>query len=212
MCVCVLEITEAIFNYNLSIFLLHCIYICSTVENPKMFCIDFEDDDLVSDTWGEYRPWVLNDGVTVVEDEQCPQGKKCGFFNGSGVLEVPFFSNNYGHWPNLRIELQYKMISFEAPIDQGIVSNDCFPDGDGLYADGNSLFISANDETFNAGLKDVTKTGPTVTAVSNIESSHSTYPRVATQCIIPACDCTIIYKQSSVSRIMSVCGKLPATE
>ena len=133
-----------------------------------MFCIDFEDDDLVSDTLGEYRPWVLNDGVTVVENVECPQGKRCGFFNAS-VLEVPFFSNNYGHWPNLRIELQYKMISFGGNIDQGIVSNDCFPDGTGLYADGNSLFLSANNLKFKGGLKDSTVLpGTTVAVVSNI--------------------------------------------
>ena len=131
-----------------------------------MFCIDFEDDDLVSNTWGEYRPWVLNDGVTVVNSPDCPQGKRCGFFNES-VLEVPFFSNNYGHWPSLRITLQYKMISFSGTIDQGIVSNDCFPKGTGEYAPGNSLFISANDDEFNGGLKDLT--GTTVTVVSNIE-------------------------------------------
>ena len=147
----------------------------STVEDPKMFCIDFEDDDLVSDTWGEYRPWVLNDGVTVVNSSDCPQGDRCGFFNGSGVLEVPFFSNNYGHWPSLRITLQYNMIAFEGNIDQGIVSNDCFPDGTGQYADGNSLFISANDHVFNGGLKDSPGNETTVTVVSNMLKSQSIY-------------------------------------
>ena len=133
-----------------------------------MFCIDFEDDDLVSDTWGEYRPYVFNDGVTVVDGPQCQHGR-CGFFNRS-VLEVPFFSNNYEHWPNLRITLEYKMIPSSANLDQGIVSNDCFPDGTGLYADGNSLFISANYVNFNGGLKDLTGLpGTTVTVVSNIE-------------------------------------------
>ncbi len=141
---------------------------CSTVEDPRMFCIDFEDDDLVSNTWGEYRPWVLNDGVTVVTSPGCPQGSRCGFFNES-VLEVPFFSNNYGHWPNLRITLEYKLIAFSGNNDQGIVSNDCFPNGNGLFAAGNSLFISVNGKDFNGGLKDTPATGTTVTVVSNIE-------------------------------------------
>ena len=147
-----------------------------------MFCIDFEDNDLVSDTWGEYRPYVFNDGVTVVKDTQCPQGDRCGFFNGSGVLEVPFFSNNYGHWPSLRIELEFKMISFSGNIDQGIVSNDCVPDGTGLYAAGNSLYISANDNTFNTGLKDPSRAGPTVTVnvVSNICPLYLATRRYAT--------------------------------
>ncbi|KAI0240459.1 hypothetical protein LSAT2_008807 [Lamellibrachia satsuma] len=58
----------------------------SGLKTPLMFCIDFEDDDLVSNTAGVYRPWILNDGVTVVADAQCPQGQRCGFFNES-VLE-----------------------------------------------------------------------------------------------------------------------------
>ncbi|KAK2153742.1 hypothetical protein NP493_2267g00009 [Ridgeia piscesae] len=132
-------------------------------EDKRMFCIDFEDDDLVSDTWGEYRPYVYNDGVTVVDGPQCPQGNRCGFFSNESVLEVPFFSNNYGHWPNLRITLEYKMIPSSANLDQGIVSNDCFPNGNGKFAAGNSLFISANDKTFNAGLKNPIGVGPTVT-------------------------------------------------
>ena len=163
-----------------------------------MFCIDFEDDDLVSDLSGVYRPWVLNDGVTVV-NSGCPQGNRCGFFNAS-VLEVPFFANNYGHWPNLRITLEYKMISFSGNIDQGIVSNDCFPNGNGQYAAGNSLFISANDQDFNGGLKDATAT--TVTVVRNIGYYHYTYIRVATQHLHHARNFTILYKQSSLSRIM----------
>ena len=65
------------------------------------------------------------------------------------------------------------MISFNGNIDQGIVSNDCFPNGNGKFAAGNSLFISANDKTFNAGLKNPIGVGPTVTVnvvnmVSNI--------------------------------------------
>ena len=86
------------------------------------------------------------------------------------------------------------MIPSSANLDQGIVSNDCFPDGTGLYADGNSLFISANYVNFNGGLKDLTGLpGTTVTVVSNIEQSQSTYLRVATQCLHHACNCTIMY-------------------
>ena len=101
--------------------------------------------------------------------------------SNESVLEVPFFSNNYGHWPNLRITLEYKLIAFSGNIDQGIVSNDCFPNGNGLFAAGNSLFISVNGNNFNGGLKDTPTTGTTVTVVSNIEWSQSTFPRVATQ-------------------------------
>ena len=121
----------------------------STVENGLMFCIDFEDDDLVSNTAGVYRPWILNDGVTVVTDAQCPQGQRCGFFNES-VLEVPFFSNNYVHWPSMRITLSYRMTQASA-LDQGIISNDCF--NQVANADGNSLYCSASSTDFTAGLK-----------------------------------------------------------
>ena len=114
-----------------------------------MFCIDFEDDDLVSNTAGVYRPWILNDGVTVVTDAQCPQGQRCGFFNES-VLEVPFFSNNYAQWPSLKITFEY-MMTAQTPIDQGIISNDCFNQAE--YAAGNSLYCSADSNTLKSGVK-----------------------------------------------------------
>ena len=117
-----------------------------------MFCIDFEDDDLVSNIAGVYRPWILNDGVTIVDSLMgvtCPQGQRCGFFNES-VLEVAFFSNNYAQWPSLRITLDY-MMTASTPIDQGIISNDCFNQANN--AAGNSLYCSANINTFNGGLK-----------------------------------------------------------
>ena len=105
------------------------------------------------------------------------------------------------------------MISFSGGnIDQGIVSNDCFPDGDGLYTAGNSLFISANDVDFNGGLKDLPGPGNTVTVVSIIATNHSNDPLIAMERLHPACNCTIIYKQCLISRIMSMCGKPPAIE
>jgi len=115
-----------------------------------MFCIDFEDDDLVQNGT-PYQPWVMNRGVTVVNDQQCPQGEKCGFFNAS-LLEVPFFSNNYDPWHGLVITLHYRQTA-KSNIDQGIISNDCF--GGVPFAPGNSLYCSAaGDGTrFNAGLK-----------------------------------------------------------
>ncbi|KAI0216080.1 hypothetical protein LSAT2_031858, partial [Lamellibrachia satsuma] len=126
------------------------------IEERLMFCIDFEDDDLVANGPGFYEPWVLNDGVTIVDSAvnpgvNCPQGQRCGFFNES-VLEVPFFSNNYAHWPSLRITLSYKMTQ-RTNIDQGIISNDCFPDATVPFAPGNSLYCSADDNDFKAGLK-----------------------------------------------------------
>ncbi|KAK2153741.1 hypothetical protein NP493_2267g00008 [Ridgeia piscesae] len=130
---------------------------CSFWDQDQLTCVQvwFDVDECV--TTG-HQTDVLN-----YTTPNCPQGKRCGFFNES-VLEVPFFSNNYGHWPSLRITLQYKMISFSGTIDQGIVSNDCFPKGTGEYAPGNSLFISANDDEFNGGLKDLTGTTVTVAA------------------------------------------------
>lgn len=124
---------------------------CLIVEEPLMFCINFEDDDLVTND--VYQPWVLNDGVTIVEGASfgCPEGKRCGFFNES-ILELPFFSNNYGHWNSLRITLHYKMIA-TSDVDQGIVSNDCYKDV--ANAPGNSLYCSVGGagDVFKAGLK-----------------------------------------------------------
>ena len=126
--------------------------ICSTVEEPLMFCINFEDDDLVTND--VYQPWVLNRGVTVVNDTSvgCPEGSRCGFFNDESNLELAFFSNNYGHWHNLRITLNYRQTE-TSPSDQGIMSNDCFNNVDN--APGNSLYLSSSGDgsLFKCGLK-----------------------------------------------------------
>ena len=124
----------------------------SSDEEALMFCIDFEDDDLVSNSAGVYRPWILNDGVTIVDSLMgvtCPQGERCGFFNES-VLEVAFFSNNYAQWPSLRITFDY-MMAAPIPIDQGIISNDCFNQAG--YAAGNSIYCSADSNTLKGGVK-----------------------------------------------------------
>ena len=123
---------------------------CSTVEDPLLFCIDFEDDELISNTGGVYRPWVFNNNVTVVSSPHCPQGMRCGYFNES-ILEVPFFSNTYSTWPSLRITLRYKQIS-KSLLDQGIISNSCTPPP---FAEGNSLYCSAaaGGDKFKGGLK-----------------------------------------------------------
>ena len=107
-----------------------------TVEDPSMFCINFEDNDLVSNTMGVYRPWVMNDGVNVITDAMCIEGNKCGLFNMSR-LEIPFFSNLYSSIPSIRITFYYKIIS-GGSADQGIISNDCY--GGVAGAPGNSLF------------------------------------------------------------------------
>ena len=116
-----------------------------------MFCIDFEDDDLIQKGTA-YQPWILNRGVTVVADQQCPQGDRCGFFNES-ILEVPFFSNNYDPWHGLKITLKYVQL-LAGQVDQGVISNDCLNLDSG--APGNSLYLSvdAGGNLFNAGLKD----------------------------------------------------------
>ncbi|KAI0216081.1 hypothetical protein LSAT2_031859, partial [Lamellibrachia satsuma] len=136
------------------------------IEERLMFCINFEDDDLVAKGPAfVYEPWIRNDGVTIVDNTvnpgvNCPEGQRCGFFNES-VLQIPFFSNNYAQWPSLRITLSYRMTSFGLDLDmrrldripdKGIISNDCFPEGNGLYASGNSLYCSADDIRFKAGL------------------------------------------------------------
>ena len=111
-----------------------------------MFCIDFEDDDLVANNMGVYRPWILNDNVLVVTEG----GSKCGFFNESR-LEVPFFSNAYSSFTSLRITFRYK-IAPGGSADQGLFSNDCF--GGAVNAAGNSLYCSASGGQVTWGLRD----------------------------------------------------------
>ena len=150
-----------------------CNAMCSTViEDPLMFCIDFEDDDLISDAFGIYRPWVLNDGVIVVSSPYCPQDIRCGYFNES-ILEVPFFSYTYNSWPSLRITFHYKQIS-NSTLDQGIISNDCTPPP---FAEGNSLYCSAaaDGDTFLGGLKSPAGGNVDLSAVSwkrDIQGCH----------------------------------------
>ena len=114
-----------------------------------MFCIDFEDDDLVGQ--GVYQPWVMNVDVTVVTDPDCPQGSKCGYFNGSRI-EIPFFSNAYSSFDGLWIELWYKRTG-TYPVNQGLISNDCF-EGQS-YEPGNSLYASCVSSDVEAGVKSI---------------------------------------------------------
>ena len=131
---------------------IHVFDICSTAEERLMFCINFEDDDLVTND--VYQPWVLNRGVTVVDASSvgCPEGNRCGFFNDDSNLELAFFSNNYGHWHNLRITLNYKQIQ-TSQSDQGIMSNDCWHGTEN--APGNSLYLSSSGDgsEFKCGMK-----------------------------------------------------------
>lgn len=76
---------------------------------PLVSCIDFEDVDSLS-TKGMN---VVNNGVVIVENgvngvapDFCPQGNRCGYFNG-GKLEIPYFANNYGH-TKLRITMDFR--------------------------------------------------------------------------------------------------------
>ena len=57
--------------------------------------------------------YVKNSGVKVVENgvngipaDFCPQGNKCGFFNGS-QLDIPYFANNYAGLTNIKITLDF---------------------------------------------------------------------------------------------------------
>ena len=102
-----------------------------------MTCIDFEEGGLVGQ--GADNPWVYNDGV-IVTGTDCPQGDRCGYFDG-GRLELPFFSNNYNGYKSLVITFHYKMTSGSLS-SQGLISNDCF---NGLSGEaGNSLYASCN--------------------------------------------------------------------
>ena len=116
-----------------------------------MFCIDFEDESLVGQ--GADSPWVYNDGVVIVTDKDCPQGDRCGYFNGGGRLELPFFSNNYDGYKSLIITFYHKRTS-ASPTIQGLISNDCL---DGLSGEpGNSLYASSSStavEKVEVGLK-----------------------------------------------------------
>ena len=129
-----------------------------------MFCIDFEDDDLVQGGTA-YQPWLHNRGVTVVTDTQCPQGNRCGFFNES-FIEVAMFANNYDSWQRLKITLEYKQI-LSSQMDQGVISNDCLSEQSG--APGNSLYCSldASGGSFNAGLKSPPASASDVSNTSN---------------------------------------------
>ena len=120
---------------------------CLSEMDNTLFCINFENDYQLAD----HGVYVLNDGVTVVTDSSCPEGQKCGFFNG-GRLEVPFFANNYGGLPSLRITFYFK--SLGGTNDQGIISNDCYPDATVPYAAGNSLYCSIKGDVVSAGLKE----------------------------------------------------------
>ena len=107
-----------------------------TDESADMFCIDFDDDDLVSDNMGVYKPWVMNDNVNVITDAMCIEGNRCGLFNMSR-LEIPMFSNMYSNFHTLRISFYYKIMSGGSG-DQGIISNDCY--GGATGAPRNSIF------------------------------------------------------------------------
>ena len=109
-----------------------------------MFCIDFEDDDLVNDNMGVYRPWVMNDKVEIIDDSNlCIEGNRCGLFNMSR-LEIPMFSNMYSNFRALRISFYYKIMP-GGSADQGIISNDCY--GGVTGAPGNSIFCHLQQQS-----------------------------------------------------------------
>ena len=73
-------------DFNNSLLIIHTL-LSSVIYVSLVSCIDFENINTLS-TKGMY---VLNNGVTVVTDNLCPEGKSCGFFNAS-QLEIPFFA------------------------------------------------------------------------------------------------------------------------
>ena len=115
-----------------------------------MFCIDFEDADLVGP--GAYQPWVLNEDVTIVSSTSlgpCAEGSQCGYFNASHLV-IPFFSNTYASFPSLRITFNY-MRTVASPVTRGLISNDCFNDKEGQS--GNSLYASCRNSRVLTGVK-----------------------------------------------------------
>jgi len=103
--------------------------------------------------------YVYNDGVELVEDDTvCPiPGSQCGHFLGSNSrLEVPFFSNNYDHFQALVITFYYRRTG-TGGNEQGIISNDCYPDGTVDGSIGNSLYCSIDGSQVNAGMKEPTR-------------------------------------------------------
>ena len=104
--------------------------------------------------------YVYNDGVELVDDPAvCPiPGSQCGHFLGTDTsrLEVPFFSNNYDHYNALVITFYYKRPAGFGSNEQGIISNDCFPEATVAGSLGNSLYCSINGSQVNAGMKEPT--------------------------------------------------------
>ncbi|KAI0236747.1 hypothetical protein LSAT2_012716 [Lamellibrachia satsuma] len=120
--------------------------------NRKLFCINFEKQYELTDS-GYY---VFNDGVDLVNGAMCPvAGSQCGHFLGSNSrLEIPFFSNNYDGFPSLRITMYIRMTGGGPGDVQGVISNDCGPNGMVPNAAGNSLYCSVNGTIMTGGLKD----------------------------------------------------------
>ena len=116
-----------------------------------MFCIDFEDDDLVGAA-GADHPWVFNDGVDIVPYAAagCPQGDRCGYFD-EGRLEIPHFSNMYSSFSSLRITFDYRRTA-GGVYHQGIISNDCFNGQAG--ESGNSLLFACLSHVVAGALRE----------------------------------------------------------
>jgi len=99
--------------------------------------------------------YVYNDGVELVKDNSvCPKpDSQCGHFLGyDSRLGIPFFTNNYDRFRALVITFYYRRAG-AGTNEQGIISNDCFPNGSGVGAVGNSLYCSVKGSKVNAGLK-----------------------------------------------------------
>ena len=86
--------------------------------------------------------WVYSSGVQVKDSAtKCLPGlKKCGYFDGSTNLEIPFFAMNYDHYEEFAISVFYKRTSAGQGY-QGIISNDCFQTSP--LAEANSLYVSS---------------------------------------------------------------------
>ena len=97
---------------------------------------------------GSQGLWVFNEGVTITSNN-CVH-KKCGLFDGSARLEMPFFSNNWEGFKEFTFSLFFKR-NPGSNNEQGILSNDCH--NNLPFSAGNSLYVSSDTDEVNAGMK-----------------------------------------------------------
>ena len=123
--------------------------------------------------------YVFNNGVQVVQNgvdgiapDFCPEGNSCGFFNSS-QLEIPFFSNNWNHLPNIKIT--FNMLENVKSSPEGVISNGCRKHKS--YVGSNSFFFAIVKNNSRFGITDANDVRYRLTksssSVSNLVIYHS---------------------------------------